>query len=107
MADPLLLATDVVDYLVNKGVPFRNAHHVVGALVGLSEKMELPLDQLPYVKVSAIHEALAEDWTEVFDLQKALAGRERPGMPGRSKSPPVSPFGALSVLFRLISMRSL
>ncbi len=82
VADPALLATDVVDYLVKKGVPFREAHHVVGALVGLSEKLDTPLNKLPYAEVSKIHEALGEDWVEAFDLEKALAARDKPGMPG-------------------------
>ncbi len=82
VADPLLLATDVVDYLVNKGVPFRKAHHVVGELVSLSEKMDLPLNELPFEEASRVHEALKPDWTEVFNLQQALAGRDKPGMPG-------------------------
>lgn len=82
VADPLLLATDVVDYLVNKGVAFREAHHVVGTLVGLAEKQNSPLDQLPYSEVSKIHPALKEDWVDVFDLSKALNARNQPGMPG-------------------------
>ncbi len=82
VADPALLATDVVDYLVVKGVPFREAHHVVGALVGLSEKLDTPLDQLPYAEVSKIHPQLGDDWNGVFDLQRALNAREKTGMPG-------------------------
>lgn len=82
VADPMLLATDVVDYLVQKGVAFRDAHHVVGALVALSEELDQPLNTLPFDAVSKIHEALAKDWTEVFDLDRALAAREKPGMPG-------------------------
>jgi argininosuccinate lyase len=82
VADPALLATDVVDYLVKKGVPFREAHHVVGALVGLSEKLALPLNELPFSEVSKIHASLGEDWVEVFDLKNALASRDKPGMPG-------------------------
>lgn len=82
VADPALLATDVVDYLVEKGVPFREAHHVVGALVGLSETLDTPLNQLPYDQVSPIHDKLDEDWTSVFDLQRALQAREKSGMPG-------------------------
>src|SRR5207248_6624873 len=36
--DPALLATDLADYLVRKGVPFRRAHHAVGAAVALAEE---------------------------------------------------------------------
>ncbi len=82
VSDPALLATDVVDYLVKKEVPFREAHHVVGALVGLSEKLDLPLNRLPFDQVAPIHSELSEDWIDVFDLEKALAARERAGMPG-------------------------
>mgnify|MGYP003322880692 CR=1 FL=1 len=82
VADPMLLATDVVDYLVQKGVAFREAHHLVGALVALAEKEACPLNELPHPKVKKIHEALEADWTEVFDLDRALAAREATGMPG-------------------------
>lgn len=82
VADPLLLATDVVDYLVLKGVPFREAHHVVGALVALSEKTATAMDKLPLPDAQAICNRLEADWTECFSVGKALAGRERPGMPG-------------------------
>jgi argininosuccinate lyase len=78
----MLLATDVVDYLVQKGVAFREAHHCVGALVALAEKENCPLNELPHAKVKKIHEALEADWTEVFDLERALAAREATGMPG-------------------------
>ncbi len=82
VADPLLLATDVVDYLVLKGVPFREAHHVVGKLVALSEQHAVPMDKLPYGIASTAHAQLGPDWTSAFDLARALAHRERPGMPG-------------------------
>ncbi|MFP4157643.1 MAG: argininosuccinate lyase [Opitutales bacterium] len=82
VADPLLLATDVVDYLVEKGVAFREAHHVVGELVSLGERLQTPLNELPFVKVKQVHEALEEDWVTVFDLERALKAREKAGMPG-------------------------
>jgi argininosuccinate lyase len=82
VGDPALLATDVVDYLVKKAIPFREAHHVVGALVNLSEQLDTPLNKLPFKEVSKIHEALGEDWVQAFDLEKALAARDKPGMPG-------------------------
>ena len=81
VSDPLLLATDVVDYLVLKGVPFRDAHHIVGALVKLSESLELPLDELPYDKVKVIDERIDKNWLSVFSLETALKSRKQIGMP--------------------------
>lgn len=85
VADPALLATDVVDYLVKKKVPFRQAHHIVGELVGLAEKRALPLNQLPYEEVAEVHPSLEPDWVQVFDLPLAMSGREKVGMPGQKQ----------------------
>lgn len=82
VADPALLATDLADYLVLKGVAFRDAHHAVGAVVRLAEKNAVALDQLPTEEVQKIHGAFGPDWLEVFDLKRALAKREGTGMPG-------------------------
>ena len=82
VADPLLLATDLVDYLVLKGVPFREAHHVVGSLVAYSETHDCRLNEIPLTEAQAICARLGEDWTDCFSVRKALAARERPGMPG-------------------------
>tara|TARA_B110000037_G_scaffold219972_1_gene286422 strand:+ start:76937 stop:78334 length:1398 start_codon:yes stop_codon:yes gene_type:complete len=82
VSDPALLATDVVDYLVLKKVPFREAHHLIGALVAESEKTDTPLPELPFATVSALHPAFAEDWVECFSLSAAMKGRENTGMPG-------------------------
>ena len=82
VADPALLATDVVDYLVRKGVAFREAHHLIGALVAASEKTRTPLPELPFATVGALHPAFAPDWVECFSLERAMAGRENTGMPG-------------------------
>ncbi|MBI5770273.1 MAG: argininosuccinate lyase [Verrucomicrobia bacterium] len=80
--DPALLATDLADYLVLKGVPFREAHHAVGAVVRLAEKNHVELNQLPTDEVKKIHPAFGADWLEVFDLARALAKRAGTGMPG-------------------------
>ena len=53
-SDPALLATDLADYLVQKGMPFRKAHHVVGAVVALAEGTGKPLNQLTLAR-PAIH----------------------------------------------------
>ena len=77
-SDPLLLATDLADYLVKNGVPFRQAHELVGQAVALSVQTETPLDQLDLSQVSEHYSADAKD---VFDLQTALAARTNPGAP--------------------------
>jgi argininosuccinate lyase len=82
VADPGLLATDLADYLVRKGVAFRDAHHAVGAVVRLAEQKGVALNQLSHADVKAVHPAYAADWNEVFDLRWALARREGTGMPG-------------------------
>jgi len=51
VSDPALLATDLADYLVAKGVPFRAAHHAVGAVVNSPRRTALRLDQLPLEEV--------------------------------------------------------
>ena len=85
VADPMLLATDLADYLVVKGVPFREAHHAIGALVRVAEHSAVRLDRLPFEEVRAIHPAFGRDWAEVFDLKRALARRTGTGMPGPSQ----------------------
>jgi argininosuccinate lyase len=80
--DPALLATDLADYLVVKGVPFRDAHHAVGAVVRLAEKNHVELNQLSTEDVKAVCPRFEADWVEVFDLKRALAKREGTGMPG-------------------------
>ncbi len=82
VADPALLATDLADYLVTRGVPFREAHHAVGAVVRLAEGNAMALNQLPLEEVRKVHAAFGPDWTKVFDLDRALAKRTGTGMPG-------------------------
>jgi argininosuccinate lyase len=82
VADPVLAATDLADYLVRKGVAFRDAHHAVGALVRLAETNAIRLNDLPYEQVRGVHSAFGPDWTEAFDLRRAMARRAGTGMPG-------------------------
>ena len=80
--DPALLATDLADYLVMRGVAFRDAHHAVGKVVAISEKMGIALPDLPQEEVLKVHPAFGKDWAKVFDLTRALANRKGTGMPG-------------------------
>ncbi|MFA5263954.1 MAG: argininosuccinate lyase [Opitutaceae bacterium] len=82
VSDPALLATDLADYLVTKGVPFREAHHAVGRVVKIAEENLVRIDQLPFDQVKAVHASFGSDWAKVFDLQRALRKRSGTGMPG-------------------------
>ena len=84
-ADPALLATDLADYLVGQGVPFREAHQAVGALVRLAEQQGVPLNGLSLEQVRSVHTAFGPDWSEVFDLERAMAKRSGVGMPGPAR----------------------
>ena len=84
-ADPLLLATDLADYLVRKGMPFRQAHHVVGAVVALAEKTGRPLDRLTLQDFQGVDPAFTADVTGVFDLKKAMERRRLTGAPGTAE----------------------
>lgn len=81
-ADPVLLATDLADYLVGRGVPFRKAHHAVGLLVAHADRAGKPLNQLSLAELQAIHCGFAEDALSLFDLDAAMRRRELEGAPG-------------------------
>ena len=81
-SDPLLLATDLADYLVKKGMAFRQAHHVVGAVVALAEKTGTPLDRLSVADFQGVDKTFTADVTSVFDLKKAMSRRQFTGAPG-------------------------
>ncbi|MBB5350039.1 argininosuccinate lyase [Haloferula luteola] len=77
-SDPMLLATDLADWLVRQGVPFRHAHELVGKAVAASVATGTPLDQLD---LATIDPAFTSDATSVFSLETALAARTNPGAP--------------------------
>jgi argininosuccinate lyase len=80
--DPLLLATDLADRLVDAGVPFRKAHEIVGGLVALARDLNTPLDRLDsaeFLKASPI--LTPEIVKSTFQLQSALAARKTIGAP--------------------------
>jgi len=81
-SDPSLLATDLADYLVRKGLPFRQAHHAVGALVAAAEGLRKPLSQLTLAEFQSVEKRFSPDVLKVFDLPAAMARREMTGAPG-------------------------
>jgi len=81
-SDPALLATDLADYLVAKGLPFRQAHHAVGALVALAEREGKPLNKLSLGELRSVEKKFGPDALRIFDLKQAMARRRIPGSPG-------------------------
>ncbi len=73
-SDPVLLATDLADFLVMQGMPFRQAHHAVGALVGEAEREGRSLPDLA-------REHYGADAARVFSLKHALSARKSIGAP--------------------------
>ncbi len=77
-SDPMLLATDLADWLVKHGIPFRHAHELVGKAVAQAVSTGTPLDKLDLSKIDT---AYTPDAQTVFNLQTALAARTNPGAP--------------------------
>ena len=81
-ADPALMATDLAEKLVELGVPFRDAHHRVGAFVKYCKDRNMVLDQASLAEMQeTIPEATAEFLT-LFDPRESVAKRRIPGGTG-------------------------
>jgi len=77
--NPAILSTDLADYLVQKGVPFREAHGLVGKSVRRALELNLRLDQLPLAEFQTISPAFNADVAAVFDFKASVARRDVPG----------------------------
>jgi argininosuccinate lyase len=80
-SDPGLLATDLADYLVRKGMPFRQAHHAVGEMVVLAERLRKPLSRLTVEEMRSVEKRIGPDALKFFELKDALARRNLTGAP--------------------------
>jgi argininosuccinate lyase len=74
-----LNATEMADYLVRKGLPFRNAHEIVGKAVVMAIQAGKELEEMPLDHYKAMSELFAEDLYEALALPSALAGKNVPG----------------------------
>ena len=75
-------ATDVADYLVRKGVPFRTAHGIVGELVLLCEEKKCALDDLTLTDYKNICDKIDEDIYDAISLETCVKNRKTTGAPG-------------------------
>jgi argininosuccinate lyase len=82
--DTQLLATDLADVLVRKGVPFRKSHEAVGRLVRRAEEQGVPLADLPVATFLEIAPELGQDVKSVFDWERSVESRATPGGTARA-----------------------
>ena len=76
-------ATDAADYLVNHGVPFRDAHGIVGQLVLTCIDKKIALDELPLEEYQKICPAFEKDIYDAISLETCVNKRITTGAPGR------------------------
>ena len=77
-----LNATELADYLVGKGLPFREAHHVTGHAVALAEKQGKGLEDLSLAELQQLDARIADDVYAVLDYAAAVRRRETPAGTG-------------------------
>jgi len=83
-SNPALLATEAADYLVRKGVPFRQAHDFVGKVLNEAEQQKKPWTELSLEELRKISSAFGSDFAGGLSLEAALASKSVPG--GTSES---------------------
>jgi argininosuccinate lyase len=76
-------ATDAADYLVNKGIPFRDAHGIVGQLVLYCINKKISLDQLTIAEYKEICPVFENDIYDAISLQTCVGKRNTIGAPGK------------------------
>lgn len=82
---PEMLATDLADYLVRKGVPFRETHHVAGEAVQLAETKGCKLDELRAGDLKPLHPLFGDDVEDVWSFEASVESRASAG--GTAKAP--------------------
>jgi len=76
-------ATDMADYLVKKGIPFRNAHEIIGKMVLYCIENNKAIEELDMSEFKSFSELIEEDVYEEISLSKCVSGRNLPGGPAK------------------------
>ncbi len=82
--DPNLFATDLAEYLVKRGMPFRRAHAIVGSLVADCVTKGMALNQVPLAELKKRSSLFDVDVPNVFDVRRSLSQRRATGAPART-----------------------
>ncbi|CAM9642650.1 unnamed protein product [Discosporangium mesarthrocarpum] len=81
---PEMLATDLAEYLVRKGVPFRETHHISGAAVKMAEDRGVPLNTLTPEDLRTLHPSFEDDVQDVWNYETSVERKNAPGGTSRS-----------------------
>uniref|UniRef100_A0A7S3PIA2 Argininosuccinate lyase n=1 Tax=Aplanochytrium stocchinoi TaxID=215587 RepID=A0A7S3PIA2_9STRA len=74
-----MLATDLADYLVRRGVPFRETHHISGQAVQLAEEQGKPLSSVTVEELKSLHPAFEDDVVSVWSFEASVESRNAEG----------------------------
>ena len=77
--DPGLVATELADYLVGRGVPFREAHEIVGKVLRAAEQDGKSIRKLPIARLKEFSNAFGDDLGSALTVESALARKAAPG----------------------------
>jgi argininosuccinate lyase len=80
---PMLLATEIADYLTEKGIPFREAHEVTGKIVKWTEKNDTSLDKIPLSELKNFSLLFNKDIYDYLKFENALSRRNLMGGTGK------------------------
>ncbi|PVH84126.1 argininosuccinate lyase [Cadophora sp. DSE1049] len=81
---PDMLATDLAEYLVRKGVPFRETHHLAGRMVALAEDEQKGMDELTVEQFQGVDKRFGADVLSVFDYERSVEMKSTTGGTSRS-----------------------
>ena len=84
-SDPMLIATDLADHLVLRGVPFREAHGLVSSVVAHALAEGVELSALSRATLLSFHPALDIEPAEFFRVERSLEARNAIGAPSRAR----------------------
>jgi argininosuccinate lyase len=80
--DSTMMATDLADYLVGKGIPFRETHAIAGKAVRLAGEKNVSLEKMPLEAYQTLSPAFEADVYQVFDPMKSVEKRNAVGGTG-------------------------
>ncbi|KUJ18196.1 argininosuccinate lyase [Mollisia scopiformis] len=81
---PDMLATDLAEYLVRKGVPFRETHHLAGRMVALAEDENKGMNELTVKQYQSVDKRFGDDVLSVFDYERSVELKSTTGGTSRS-----------------------